>query len=195
MKKYRKPTSSPNNVDKLHLLKVAGLFVFFCILAYLFLIIRPGWYIWPILVLSAIVWLFIELTGKLRSKEEVKSAFFLGLFLMIFDFIVENLGGYFGYWKVNTTLFHVGYVPIEVMLLTLIGGMAWALAQPRAYSVKNSLADILLFAVFGAIGESVLRFNGVMFYASGWTHFHAFAGYAITWIILHYLRYKYRNGY
>lgn len=194
MKRY-KTSSSPNSVDYVHLLKVAGLFVYFSILAYLFLIVRPGWYIWPILILSAIAWLSIELSGKRRSREEIKSAFFLGLFLMIFDFAVENLGGYFGYWQVGSTLFHVGYVPIEVMFLTLIGGMAWALAQPRAYSFKSSLVDILLFSVFGAIGESVLRFNGVMFYADGWTHFHAFAGYAITWIILHYLRYKYRKGY
>lgn len=174
--------------EDLHITKVVVLFFYFVILGYLFLQFLPGLYLWPVLVLGAVCWFLLERNEA--KKEEIQLAFSIGLFLMFFDFIVENLGGVLGYWQVTTTLLHVGYVPIEVMLLTLIGGTAWALAQPKNFSFWESAADVLLFSIFGAVGEFVLMQNNVMFYANGWTSAHAFLGYFIMWVILHYLRYS-----
>ena len=80
---------------------------------------------------------------------------------------------------------HVGYVPIEIMLICLIGGAAWALAQPRKFNLANATADTLLFTAFGAIGEFVLIRNGIMHYYPPWTSVFAVLGYFITWVILH----------
>ena len=177
--------------DKMHGLKVGILFVFFCILAYLLWSYDIGYPILPVLVLSGIVWFVYEykFAKKVKAKE-LNSAFEIGMFLMIFDFAVENIGALLGLWQVTKTAFHVIFVPIEIMALCLIGGTAWALAQPKRFMVINSALDILLFSTFGMIGEFLLIKNGVMAYSGWWTSAFAFLGYLITWISLHFLRYR-----
>lgn len=177
------------DINRNHGLHIAILFIFFIILALWLWQFDVGYPILPILVASALVWFVYEYVHGI-NKKELNSAFEIGLFLMLFDFAVENLGAVFGLWEVTESLFKVIHVPIEIMALTLIGGTAWALAQPKKFNKINSALDILLFSVFGAVGEFLLIKNGIMFYSGGWTSIHAFLGYFITWNILHYLRYN-----
>ena len=172
-------------MDNQHLAKIGMLLVYFSILAALFYYFTPGYVIFPILVASAVIWYAVEYKKNEMDLPLLKAAFFMGLFLMLFDFAVENLGGYLNLWQVKVTAMHVGYVPIEIMLLCLIGGAAWALAQPRKFGKVNALADTLLFTAFGALGEFVLIRNGIMYYYPPWASVLAVAGYFITWLLLH----------
>ena len=108
---------------------------------------------------------------------------------MGFDFIVENSGWLLGYWHTQNAIIAIGIVPIAVMIVCLIGGAAWALYLPRKFSPIFSLADILFFAVWGAIGERVLMGQGLMVYTQGWTSYHAFVAYLLTWLVLHFVAY------
>ena len=177
------------NLDKIHAMKIAVLFVYFCILAYVLWTYDVGYIILPILVLSAIIWFLYEYSQGVK-RPRLNAAFEIGLFLMIFDFIVENAGALFDLWQVGQSALHVIFVPVEIMALCLIGGTAWALAQPKKFGRMDTALDIALFSVFGALGEFLLIKNGIMFYSGGWTSIHAFLGYFITWCLLHYLRYK-----
>ncbi|MCJ7579832.1 MAG: hypothetical protein MUP98_04775, partial [Candidatus Aminicenantes bacterium] len=78
---------------------------------------------WPILVLSSIpfaalaTWIYSK-----RIKKIWKHALLLGIFLMTFDWIFENLGAHFGFWFSYDSAFFVLAVPIEVMIAALFGG-------------------------------------------------------------------------
>jgi hypothetical protein len=136
-----------------------------------------------ILVISAVAW-FIYEWNKNRKFDLVR-AFALGIFLMLFDWFVETYGLFLGQWQTANSLFFVGYaVPIEIMLLCLIGGAAWAMHFPKRLSWVYIAGDTLIFAFFGTLGEYLMQFNGLMIYMDGWTSGHAFIGYAITWVIM-----------
>jgi len=181
------------NLDRPHAAKLGVLFAYFCLLAYALWNYPVGYQILPVLVLSAAAWL---LYGYSRGPKpaELRAAAFIGLFLMLFDFAVQNAGAALGLWQVTLTAFHVLHVPIEIMLLTLIGGTAWALAQPKKFGLIDSALDIALFSVFGMVGEFMLIRNGVMSYSGGWTPAYAFAGYLVTWCMLTWLRYRIPAG-
>ncbi|MDI6639943.1 MAG: hypothetical protein QMD78_03880 [Methanocellales archaeon] len=141
-------------------------------------------------MLCAILWFLIELYHNKTQTNKLKKSFLVGLFLMLFDFVVENSGKIAGLWEGYNSLFFVLYVPAEVMILCLVGGMAWALYLPERFDEVHSICDILLFSIFGALGEFILIKNGILAYMGGWTSIHAFMGYAVTWIILHALNYR-----
>ncbi|MFH1125837.1 MAG: hypothetical protein V1703_01815 [Candidatus Altiarchaeota archaeon] len=170
-------------------LKVNGLLLLFVILAFCFLYFQPGRLIYFILLLCSIGWLAVELRCESPGKN-LKNAFLIGMFLMVFDFAVENSGGFMGYWKTYQSVFPIYFVPLEIMFICVIGGMAWALYLPEKFSLGYSLFDIVFFSAFGAFGEALLIGNGLMMYTGGWTSVHAFFGYLVTWVILHFVRYK-----
>jgi len=175
-------------MDKLHLKKILFLGLYFSVLAVVFWFFKIGYFIWPVLILSAIGWLVYEYPKK---KNILKQAVLLGIFLMVFDFIVENAGGILGFWSVGVSLLYLGYVPVEVMVLILVGGTAWAMAQPEKIYAVNVAADVLLFTVFGALGEFVLIHEGMMEYSNGWNSIYALAGYFATWVMLHCIWHKF----
>jgi len=176
-------------LEKPHAYKLLGLFMYFCLLAYMLWRFDIGYAILPLLVLSAIGWLEYEWQKDPKHLAPV-DAVKIGFFLMVFDFAVENAGASLGLWHVVESGLFVLAVPIEIMLLALFGGTAWALAQPKKFSRINSALDIALFSVFGMIGEFLLIKNGIMEYSGGWTSLHALAGYVITWCILLFVRYR-----
>ena len=149
------------NLDKNHAFRIGILFVFFTIVAFSLWAFQADARILLFLVLSAIVWFAFEYAQGV-SRKQLNAAFEIGLFLMLFDFAVENLGAVFGLWGVTQSAFKVIHVPIEIMALALIGGMAWALAQPKKFSRANSALELLLFSVFGMAGEFLLIKNGIM---------------------------------
>lgn len=136
-----------------------------------------------ILVGSAVAWFIYE--WKNNKKFDLVRAFALGIFLMLFDWFVETYGLFLGQWQTAHSLFFVGAaVPIEIMLLCLIGGTAWAMHFPKKFSWVYVAGDTLIFAFFGTLGEYLMQLNGLMVYMNGWTSAHAFIGYAITWLIM-----------
>lgn len=163
----------------------------FLIIGLIFILLTPngGMALYWILVFSAVGWLLYE--WNKNKKFDLKRAFFLGAFLMFFDWFVETYGLFLGQWKTAGSLFAVGpVVPIEIMLLCLIGGAAWAIHFPKKLSWTYVAGDTLIFAAFGMIGEYLMQLNGLMTYMNGWTSAHAFIGYAITWLIMSLAWYK-----
>jgi hypothetical protein len=168
--------------------KLNGILVLFTALAITFLVLPLGSAIYAVLLVCAVVWLVEELKFDSAGKS-LRNAFFIGVFLMAFDFAVENLGGFLGYWRTYESVFPLYFVPLEIMLVCIFGGMAWALYLPKKFNAAYSVFDILFFSFFGTAGESLLIRNGLMHYSGGWTSVHAFFGYVVTWIILHFIRY------
>ena len=74
--------------------------------------------------------------------------------------------------------------------LTHRGGTAWALYLPRRFDLWHSFLDCLAFAFFGALGERLLIGQVLFVYQQWWTSYDAFVAYFVTWVILHYLRYR-----
>ena len=150
---------------------------------------NTGFITYAILVGAAFVWLLYE-TSQKDKRLMIKQALLLGLLLMIFDFVIENVGFFAGLWTSPRSIFSIMAVPIEIMVLTFIGGYAWGMHLPLKFDKLYMLFEILIFGFFGALGEYLLILNGMMVYKNGWTSINAFFGYAITWIILFYVWYK-----
>ncbi len=165
---------------------------YFVLLALLFYFVHLGQLAWDILALSAIGWLVIE--GS-RNRRRLTRALEIGLFLMLFDLVAENAGWFAGLWHtVPSNLMGIvlalGVVPVQVMCIALFGGAAWALYLPRKFNKWHSLADCIVFAFFGALGERLLIGQGLFVYTLWWNSYLAFAAYLVTWAILHAVRYR-----
>ena len=160
---------------------------------------------WIIPSISAILFLF---EYRKSTPKNLKAAVLLGTFLMVFDFIFENMGTLvFGYWGTIGSSFPILAVPLEVMLTCFFGGTAWALyvlsahtsfiARYRNQSHKPLryaliLLNLLFFGAGGAAAEWCLIQRGAMYYAGGWMTPHAFIAYLATWTMLHILLNKLR---
>jgi hypothetical protein len=200
---------SLTKVEQKKLLKLFGLFL---ALGLVLLFILPGsvksgrlpiWTPWIILSMCAVGWFALELYVEKPAVLRLKRAFIVAIFLVVYDFAFENSGSLLGLWYSSHSLIPVcvplasvypACVPIEVMILTLFGGAAWALYIPQEFNPTYSILDILLIAVFGTLGEFVLIQYGLMHYLNWWTSFHAFVSYTGTWIILHGVNYKLAVG-
>jgi len=153
---------------------------------------------WIIPSVSFLLFLF-EYRKATRKNLEV--ALFIGVFLMVFDFVFENVGTLvFGYWGTKGSSLFILAVPIEVMLACFFGGTAWALYVLSAHALFVSkyqshsnmplrfsliLLDLFFFGAGGAAAEWFLIQRGVMYYSMGWTTPHAFVAYFATWTMLH----------
>ena len=157
-----------------------------------------NWWIIP----SISVLLFVFEYRK-STLGNLKTALFIGAFLMVFDFIFENVGTLvFRYWGTRGSSLFVLAVPIEVILTCFFGGTAWAM---YVLSVHNSfitnhhsisskslsfyliLLDLIFFGAGGATAEWCLIQRDVMYYAGGWTTPHAFVAYFAVWTMMHIL--------
>lgn len=149
---------------------------------------------WLILPIVAMIWFKFEYKQLKISqrKNMLKISLMLGLFLMIFDFVIENLGAIFGYWvSINSHLFVLA-VPIEVMLTCFFGGAAWTLfIYQKRDNWKFVNFNSVLWSVGGTAGERFLNKINFMAYGNGWLSLpHAFLAYLATFLLLHYIAYK-----
>jgi len=160
---------------------------------------------WIIPSISVILFLF---EYRKSTPKNLKAALIIGAFLMVFDFVFENVGTLvFGYWGTYASSFTILAVPIEVMLTCFFGGTAWALYVLSAHtsfiskyrkqsnpSLRYSLIllNLFFFGAGGAAAEWSLIQRDVMYYAKGWTTPHAFVAYFATWTMLHVLLNKLR---
>jgi len=167
----------------------------FSLVAVFFWMLSPnvGFLTYATLLVLAILWLGYEVAQP-QKRKILKQALLLGLFLMAFDFVVENAGFFAGQWTSPQSIFLVIAVPIEIIALTIIGGTAWALHLPEKFDRTYAAIEVIIFGTFGALGEYLLMLNGMMVYTGGWTSIHAFFGYVITWIILFWVWYKIIRG-
>lgn len=167
---------------------------FFCLLAILLYLVDFAGQSWHILAASALGFFALEFYLNWRGflDDRMRKALFMGVFLLIFDFVFQTSGALLGLWGPSGSIYILGAVPVEVMAITLFGGIAWALYLPKKFDLSFSLLDILLFSFFGAFGEWLLIRNGVFYYAEAWTSIHAFISYAFTWAVLHYVNYNVR---
>lgn len=166
--------------------QLALLTVYFVFLAVVLYYVKLGQLSWYVVLVSALAWFGLEAN---ENRRRMRSAMEVGAFLLIFDFIFENSGWLAGLWY-TTSEFHVGVVPLQVMGIALFGGAAWALYLPRKFNLWHSLADCLVFATFGALGERLLIGQVLFVYQQWWTSYDAFAAYFMTWVILHFVRYR-----
>ncbi len=169
---------------------IIKIFVFLLVgLFFWYLTPNAGLITYATLVGLAFLWLLYE-TAKKKKRPIIKYAFIMGLFLMVFDFIAENIGAFAGLWTSPQSIFSVITVPIEIMALTFIGGYAWSMHLPLKPNRVYMFIEVLIFGFFGALGEYLLILNGMMIYMGGWTSIHAFFAYAGVWIILFGVWYK-----
>jgi uncharacterized membrane protein len=117
---------------------------------------------WIIPFVSILLFLFEH---RKNTRKNLKIALIIGIFLMSFDFMFENVGTLLlEYWGTSGSSLFVLAVPIEVILTCFFGGTAWALYVLSVHasltlSFKNNfdrslrLPLILLdLAFFGAGG-------------------------------------------
>ena len=159
---------------------------FFVLLALLFYFVKLGQLAWDILLLSALVWFVLEAS---KNRKALGNALKIGVFLLVFDFIFENSGWIYGLWQTHS-MFAIGVVPIEVMGIALFGGAAWAMYLPKKFNLFHSAIDCVVFALFGSLGEWLLIQQGLFVYNLWWTSILAFCAYFVSWVILHFVRYK-----
>ena len=196
---------SLRTAERVKLLKLLGLFVLLGVFLMLVLLPLvnagqlPIWTPWLLLSAGAVAWFGVELVVEKPAGMRLKKALAVAIFLVLFDFAFENSGTVFNLWYSSNSLVpvcmpvesvHPACVPIEVMLVILFGGAAWALYVPQDFKLTYSVLDILLIASFGAIGEYILIQFGLMHYVQWWTSVHAFLSYVVTWIILHLVKYR-----
>ena len=165
---------------------------YFCALAVLFSIVDFGRQMYYILAVSAIGFAALEfkLNWKGKTTQKLKDAALVGIFLLALDLVFENAGAAFGLWAVRWGLVMFGAVPVEIVIVTLFGGFAWALYMPAKFNFRHSLLDAAMFAFFGTFGEFLLIQGGLMSYYSWWNPALAFVSYAGAWALLNFVRYK-----
>jgi len=158
-----------------------------------------NWWILPLI--SCMLFLMEYRNG---FKENLRPALIVGTFLLVFDFIFENVGTWLGFWGCYNSSFFVLAVPIEVMLTCFFGGTAWCMytltmSADVAAKFKNKfnksivypliLLDLFFFGIGGAVAEWCLIQRGLMYYANGWIMLYAFISYFLVWLLLHVITY------
>ncbi len=179
---YKSPVGSR---EFRNLIIVICYFVFLALLLYF---AKLGQLSWDLLLASAILWFAIEFRDE-KHRNRLPNALKIGAFLLVFDFAFENSGWLAGLWQTHSS-FAFGVVPIQVMGIAFFGGAAWAGYLPRKFNFWHSLSDCVVFGTFGALGEWLLIQQGLFTYSLWWTSSFAFAAYFLTWILLHFVRYR-----
>ncbi|MBU4201618.1 MAG: hypothetical protein L6243_06405 [Candidatus Altiarchaeales archaeon] len=173
--------------EKVNLMNI---FVLFSALGFIFSTFQPRDFIWLILVECSILWFLIEVYHNRNNPGALKKAAIMGLSLALVGFVAENVGGTLGLWGILESVLFIGYMPIEVILICFLVGFAWSLYLPGEFNKNYSLYDVLLFSIFGTLGEIALVNNGIMQYNDGWGTPFVFAGYLMVWVLLHITNYK-----
>lgn len=166
--------------------RLALLTAYFVVLGALFYFVEFGQLSWYLILGSALVWFWLEAR---ESGGRILEGMKIGAFLLVFDFVFENSGWLAGLWYTKSQV-AVGVVPLQVMGIAFFGGTAWALYLPRTFRLWHSVADSLVFAFFGALGERLLIGQVLFVYQQWWTSYDAFVAYFLTWVILHFVRYR-----
>lgn len=112
-------------------------------------------------------------------------AFKLGMYLAIFDFFVQNTGGYFGLWVSKNSVLFLGFVPVEVFFIAIFAGATYYLLFPRTWNTRTALATSYLIAVVGAMTEAALVYFGYLEYMNWWNSYWAVVAYFLTFLLMY----------
>jgi uncharacterized membrane protein len=145
-----------------------------------------GMSLWMFFLLTAVaVWGVVFYVKKSDSATR-RRALMLGLFLLAFDFIFENLGASAGLWQVRNN-YKLLAVPLEVMAITFLAGYTYALLFPKKFDLRMGVASSLLIAVAGVFLESLLTGPRMIVYTGGWDSYSALIAYFFTFMILNWV--------
>jgi hypothetical protein len=143
---------------------------------------------WLIFPFATFIGLAIELK---RFRSGIKLAVLMGVFLSVFDWVIENLGALYGYWVSNFSNFYVLAVPFEVSVAAVFGGALLSLIGTNyKLKVKQIVIGSALFALGMTFGEYYANMFGLMKYGNGWWSLHAFFAYFGTWLLFFFLNRK-----
>lgn len=158
------------------------------VLGGIFFVVLQKWFILPIF---ALIWFLFELGNtKEKRMKYLKIAISMGIFLMVFDFIFENFGAVYGYWRTINSSFFVYLVPIEIMLTCIFGGAAWYFFISKYNNKFFIITNLIIWSIGGMLGEMFLISINFMNYGNGWLSMpHAFVSYLLTFILLYSINY------
>lgn len=122
---------------------------------------------------------------KVRDKTKVKAAVTVGILLSVCDYVLETAGKITGYWESLQGTFYLGYVPIEIMIITFFGGMMWCMLLPVKRNNTFSILYCMVSILYCVFLESKLVDLGLFPYGNGWTSFHALAVYTMIIFLIH----------
>ena len=147
--------------------------------------------IWLFLLFTAIgIWgtvyiLARDNTPKTKMKNIIPRAIRLGIFLLVFDFIFENIGSILGYWSTSGSLLQLGAVPIEVMGIAFCAGFTYTILFQKKFDWQLGFFSSIWIAAAGTAIEAILVSSNVLVYTNGWTSLHAFIAYWFAFMIMH----------
>jgi hypothetical protein len=141
--------------------------------------------IWAFLAVLAIAVTALLYVLVKPRKEMLKRGMKLGALLVAIDFIFENAGMLLGLWKTNGSLFAIGAVPIEVMVIACCVGIVYAMLFERKLITNIAVTSSLLIAIVGTGVEALLLQMGVFVYYTDWTAWHALVSYFIAFMLMH----------
>lgn len=154
---------------------------------------------WLTMMLPSILFFMVlVLIFRKREPYRIKVGLLVGIFLMVFDFVAENLGKMFGFWESFYSIQFVLAVPIEVMIICIFSGASWAMLLPVKRDPKYSILYVFTTgSILNYIEDYIIMSLGYMSpHANGWTPFICWMSYVATIFILHEFTYwlYYRFG-
>jgi hypothetical protein len=140
------------------------------------------WLFLAILAISITALLYVLLKPK---KDTLLRGAKLGILLVLVDFVFENAGLLLGQWKTFGSIFAIGAVPIEVMVIAFCIGGIYSMVFARKFILDIAITSSLLIAVVGTGIEAILLSMGVFVYYTEWTAWHALVSYFIAFLLMH----------
>jgi len=144
-----------------------------------------GMSLWIFLLITAIALWAVIFYFKRPDKTTRKRAVKLGLFLLVFDFVFENIGYVLGLWEATGSIYRVIAPPIEVVGIALLAGYTYSVLFPKKFDWNLGLASSLLIAVTGVAFESILIGEKLLAYTGWWDSYFALVSYFVTFLIMH----------
>jgi len=138
------------------------------------------------------IWIFLLLLAigifavlAVLKRKNLFEALKLGLFLAVFDFFFENLGGHFDLWVTKNSVLFMGFVPIEVFCIATLAGATYYLLFPRTWDPSTALSTSFLIAVVGAMLEAGLVAVDYLEYMTWWNSYWAVVAYFLTFLMMY----------
>ncbi len=119
------------------------------------------------------------------THKNLFEALKLGLFLAIFDFFFENLGGYFDLWVTKNSALFLGFVPIEVFFIATLAGATYYLLFPRTWNTAIAISSSFLIAVVAAMIEAALVAVDYLEYMTWWNSYMAVIAYFLAFLMMY----------
>ncbi|MDP3741702.1 MAG: hypothetical protein Q8R15_00130 [Candidatus Micrarchaeota archaeon] len=145
--------------------------------------------IWIFVLLLAAAILGALILRYKPKKEKLLSMAKAGLFVAVFDWVVQTLGFYGHYWWTNGGFLIGPAVALEVSLIAFCAGAALNLL--RSWSTwQNAILVAIPIGIVGAFIEFLFVSIGAMTYSNGWTSLHAFVIYFPAFVLFQFVNNK-----